>query len=560
MASIDEFDHRPVPPQHLQPARYFAASYAGEHIAGTEFVIGAAFVTWGASAADVLIGLLVGNLIAVLTWVAICAPIAVDTRLTLYAHLERVAGQHFVRIYSVVNGILFSVLAGAMITVSASAVRIPFGIAPQTRWFPTDPLFVSVAVVVGAVVVTVAALGFRRMAQFAEVAVPWMAAMFLVGALAMLPFLARQAGLELPVSSIGDLWLIADTMIWVAAPGGSGLTVWHVAAFAWVANLAMHGSLGDMALLRYAKRTEYGYFSALGMFIGHFAAWIFAGVMGAGAAAVMRRAITDLDAGEVAFQALGTVGIIVVILAGWTTSNPTLYRAGLAFQSLNPNWSRVKVTVTVGAVTTAIACFPFVFTRLLDFVGVMGLMLAPVGAILIAEHWLFPKLGLTRYWARYAGKSLNLPALTSWAVGLAAAYILNRMGLHLFFLLTPVWVITSVVYILLAQAAGAGGDFREIAAREQDEAQNRRAIERDYLQAPAEAGRAPGYTGFNLLIWIATFVAGLSLLACLSLGVYVAGLGGGELEEGFHWFRQAILFPTATFFLAAITIAVLRET
>ena len=30
----NEFDHSPVPPQQLQPARYFAASYAGEHVAG----------------------------------------------------------------------------------------------------------------------------------------------------------------------------------------------------------------------------------------------------------------------------------------------------------------------------------------------------------------------------------------------------------------------------------------------------------------------------------------------------------------------------------------------
>ena len=39
-----------------------------------------------------------------------------------------------------------------------------------------------------------------------------------------------------------------------------------------------------------------------------------------------------------------------------------------------------------GAVTTAVACFPFVFLRLLDFVGLYGLLLMPVGAIVVAEH------------------------------------------------------------------------------------------------------------------------------------------------------------------------------
>ena len=47
-----------------------------------------------------------------------------------------------------------------MIRVSASAIRIPFGIDPQTKWYPEDPRFVFVVLVVGTVVVGVAILGF----------------------------------------------------------------------------------------------------------------------------------------------------------------------------------------------------------------------------------------------------------------------------------------------------------------------------------------------------------------------------------------------------------------
>ena len=52
--------------------------------------------------------------------------------------------------------------------------------------------------------------------------------------------------------------------------------------------------------------------------------------MGAAAALVVGKTISQMDAGGVASQALGVSGIIAVVLAGWTTSNPTLYRAGLA--------------------------------------------------------------------------------------------------------------------------------------------------------------------------------------------------------------------------------------
>jgi len=47
MAVAPEFETKPVAPEQLQQARQFAASYAGEHVAGTEFVIGALFVAWG---------------------------------------------------------------------------------------------------------------------------------------------------------------------------------------------------------------------------------------------------------------------------------------------------------------------------------------------------------------------------------------------------------------------------------------------------------------------------------------------------------------------------------
>ena len=33
--SANEFEREPVKPEQLEPARHFAASYAGEHVAGT---------------------------------------------------------------------------------------------------------------------------------------------------------------------------------------------------------------------------------------------------------------------------------------------------------------------------------------------------------------------------------------------------------------------------------------------------------------------------------------------------------------------------------------------
>ena len=83
MDALYEFEREPVSEDKLQPGKHFAGVYAGEHVAGTEFVIGALFVAWGATAYNIFVGLLLGNLMAVLTWTLVCAPIAVRTRLTL---------------------------------------------------------------------------------------------------------------------------------------------------------------------------------------------------------------------------------------------------------------------------------------------------------------------------------------------------------------------------------------------------------------------------------------------------------------------------------------------
>jgi len=551
MAVAPEFETKPVAANELQEARKFAASYAGEHVAGTEFVIGALFVAWGVSTHDILYGLLIGNLLAVLTWGLVTAPIATDTRLTLYAYLEKIAGPGTIKLYSVINGILFAVLAGAMITVSASAVRVLFGIPPQVDWYPTDISFVIVAIAVGAVVVAVAVKGFKGVAHFAEICAPWMILMFIAGALAVMPVLVNVASGVDSIGSLSDFVQVADEYIWVDTDSDVGF--WHVAAFAWVANLAMHGSLGDLTLLRFAKKSSYGYFSALGMFIGHYLAWICAGIMGAGVALILKSSIGALDPGEVAFQSLGLAGVIAVIIAGWTTSNPTIYRAGLAFQSLNYNWSRTQVTLIAGVATTIIACFPFVFTKLLGFVGIMGLMLAPVGAVIVTEHWIFPKIGFTRYWSHYRKNTMNIPAVATWLVSLGLAFYLETSGtLHLFFLLIPIWIFATILYTALASAMGAKESYPEAADAESAEKQ-RQSEEKAYLEQNATESTESAAKSTDTRFLVARLTAYASLAACavMSIRVYL----GSDLD----WFRTWLIVPTLIYFVSATLWIIQKE-
>ncbi len=534
---LNEFDREPVSEDKLCGGVYFAGSFSGEHVAATEFVIGATFVMWGASAYDVLVGLLVGNLLAILSWTLVCAPIAVSTRLTLYWYLRKIGGPVLMVVYNILNAVLFCVLAGCMITVSASAVRIPFGIEPQTGMVPTDPWFVVVVIVVGAVVVLLAILGFKRLAQFAALCAPWMFLMFIVGAMVT----ARQLG---QFTSLESFWELADTTVWTGkAPDPSKqIGFWHIVSFAWVCNLAMHIGLSDMALLRFAKRSWYGIYSSFGMLLGHYLAWICAGIMGAAAAQMLGRPLYDpitktaLDTGQIAFAALGYSGALAVVLAGWTTSNPTLYRAGLALQTITPGWPRWLVTLLAGVVTTAVACFPFVFVKLTEFVALYNLLLMPVGAIVVVEHWIFPRIGYSQFWSSRKGQALNAPALIAWVLPVALALFCNYMGwIHLFFVAIPVWVLSAVLYIVLAARSGARESLPEMVEPVRPVTPAHRTI----LTRRVGGQKTPAYG------------AGLLAIACLVLTLFFAycTFENYILHSDFV---GHLVWLTAVYFMAAI--------
>jgi cytosine permease len=439
MDKLYEFDREAVTPDKLQSGGKFAGLFAGEHVAATEFVIGAFFVLHGIGARDLLWGLLLGNLLAVLSWTFLCAPIAVRTRLTLYWYLRKIAGPGVTFLYNIANALLYCILAGAMISVSATAVGLLVGI-PVPRLgaiLPPDLGWVAISVILGAAFTTVAILGFAKLSRFAEVASPWIFVVFVAGALAMLPRLGVRP-------DFSNFWHVATTKIWngVAAAGQEKFGFWHVLFFAWFCNLAMHVGLSDMAIFRYARKWTYGLYSAFGMYPGHMLAWIASGIM---VAAIGR----EMHPGLMASEAVGIAGVAGVMLAGWTTANPTLYRAGLALQTVTPGWPRWKITLLAGTATTVLACFPVFFLKLLDYVAIYGLVLMPIGAIVFAEHWIFPRLKIPQYQAETRGRAFNWTALVVWLGTLAAAFALP---IHLYFRWLPGWFIALAGYTGLMAA------------------------------------------------------------------------------------------------------------
>lgn len=456
-----EYEREPVPAKKTRGLKAFLGMYAGEHCAGTELMIGPLFVAAGVGAFDVLGGLFVGNLLAVLSWMFLCAPIAVRARLTLYYQLEKICGRRLVTLYNLANGVMFCFLAGSMITVSATAFGVWFGFPMPglNDLYPNSVGWVLSVLVIGAVISVVAAWGYETVSKVANIAAPWMVLVFFGFGLIGLRQFIEVTGAE--VNSISSLWALCTEHIWKGGeplPGQIKFTFWHVTFFAWFCNMAMHVGMSDLSVLRFAKKPWHGIASASGMYVGHFMAWLAASILYA-LQLHMDPSNTNVLPGPLAFQAAGVAGLMCVIVAGWTTANPTIYRAGLAFQAIMPSKSRFAVTIATGLLATLAGMFPAIAMRLLGFVALYGLVLMPMGAVVFADFWLLPKLGLKQYYAEHRSLKINWAAGIAWIATLVICVALVKSGkpqFQIFFVSLPGWFIACALYIALSKLQQKG--------------------------------------------------------------------------------------------------------
>lgn len=447
-----EFEREPVPKSNLKAWGSFLGMYAGEHAAGTEFMIGPLFLTAGVSAFDLIVGLLIGNLLAVLSWRFLTAEIAIKNRLTLYYQLEKICGKKLVTGYNLANGILFCFLAGAMITVSATAVGIPFDMEmPKlTDTTPNGATWVIIVVVIGAVISLIASKGYDTVSKAAN----WMSPIIVIAFIACGVVALGQLG----VKNFDDFW-----NIWGEGsepfPGQLKYTFWHVVIWSWFANAAMHVGMSDLSVFRFAKSANSGWTTAAGMYVGHYMAWIAAALLYAvylkspeAQAFLSNGEAPPVAPGPLANNAIGIFGIIAVVLAGWTTANPTIYRAGLAFQAIIPKVSTFWVTIIAGTVATIAGLFPAFAMKLLGFVALYGFILAPFGAIIVFEHFFHKKAGIVKNYAEVANIQFNKSVLFAWAISFGLFYFISiQFDVFLSFVTLPAWLLCGILFLVFSK-------------------------------------------------------------------------------------------------------------
>jgi len=143
-----------------------------------------------------------------------------------------------------------------------------------------------------------------------------------------------------------------------------------------------------------------------------------------------------------------------VIIAGWATANPTIYRAGLAFQAILPKLSTAKVTILAGTVATIAVLFPEFAMKLLCFVALYGFILAPFGAIIVFEHFFHKKAGIVKNYAEVANLSFNKSVFWAWAISFGLFYFISlQFDVFLSFVTLPAWLLCGFLFLVLSKYA-----------------------------------------------------------------------------------------------------------
>ena len=70
-------------------------------------------------------------------------------------------------------------------------------------------------------------------------------------------------------------------------------------------------------------------------------------------------------------------------------------------------------------------------------------ILMPMGAVIFADYWLFPRIGLAANVAESRGLLFNWPAFLAWVGAVGLSFLIP---IEIFFKALPAWFLTVIIY------------------------------------------------------------------------------------------------------------------
>lgn len=145
---------------------------------------------------------------------------------------------------------------------------------------------------------------------------------------------------------------------------------------------------------------------------------------------------------------LGVPGILVLILAQWTTNTSNAYSSGLSLSVIFTKTSKVTLTLIAGILGTLLAVLG-IYGHFIDFLTIMTMFISPIGGVYTASYYI-GGLGLFR---KENDKQFKILPLLAWALGTLISWLTMEgpIGLELF-TLTSIPSLDSFLIAFIFQA------------------------------------------------------------------------------------------------------------
>lgn len=121
---------------------------------------------------------------------------------------------------------------------------------------------------------------------------------------------------------------------------------------------------------------------------------------------------------------IGIPGLLLLLLATWTTNAYNLYSSSLVFASVTERISKWKLVIIVGIVGTLIALLP-ILDNFLHFLHFLAILIPPVAGVYLADFYLLHKQNYD-YDLLESLPEFKPLAFVAWIIGGAGGYLTNE--------------------------------------------------------------------------------------------------------------------------------------
>jgi cytosine permease len=414
----NDYAREPVPQEKTRGWVSTGLVYIGCAICLSAFLMGG-ILAMGMTLSNAIIATLLGTLVlAVITF--FCSKVGTYTHLSTAMICKFTFGLKGALLVAVLYAMCawgwFGVQVGLFGDTVGSMINMMFGIE-------VAPIVIKIFMLAGGLLMMSSAImGYRAIELLSIIAVPLIAILMI---LSLFKVLQGHTFKELQGAHI-------------STPLGMG------AGISMVAGSFMAGAVGAPDVIRYARNFKQSALAAIFGFIIGFGSTVII-------AAICAKAVGDANIVNVMVTlGWGFFGMIVLILAQWTSNDNNIYSASLGFSIVLEKVSKPRLAILTGVIGTVLAVLG-ISNHLIPFFSILGVFTPPIGGVYVVDFFLdnhrydFDRLGST--------KNVRWESVVSWVLGTAVGFMTNAKGAAGFglFSITTVPAIDAFLVSAVAQ-------------------------------------------------------------------------------------------------------------